>query len=62
MEAYIFPDGSVRPCLSMDYIAGNIKEESFLKIWNNKKFRRYREVIKEKVFPACTKCTEFCRF
>lgn len=37
MEVYIFPDGSVKPCLSMDYVAGNIREESFLKIWNNEK-------------------------
>lgn len=62
MEAYIFPDGSVRPCLSMDYIAGNIKSESFLKVWNNKLYRRYREVIKKKTFPVCAKCTEFYRF
>lgn len=62
MEAYIFPDGSVRPCLSMDYIAGNIKDKPFTKIWNNKQYRRYRKVIKKKVFPVCTKCTEFYRF
>jgi len=62
MEVYIFPDGSVRPCLSMDYIAGNIREESFLKIWNNEQYRQYRIVIKEETFPVCTKCTEFYRF
>lgn len=64
MTAYIFPDGSVRPYHSMEFIPGNIKEARFTDIWNNKRYMEYRRVVKEiKRFPVCSKgCTELYRY
>jgi radical SAM protein with 4Fe4S-binding SPASM domain len=63
MVAYVFPDGSVRPCLSLNYSAGNIKEDSFCDIWNNHHYMRFRSIVKQcKAFPVCTRCTEYYRF
>ena len=63
MVAYIFPDGSVRPCQSLNYVAGNIKENSFKNIWNNQKYLRFRRVTKEnRLYPVCYRCTELYRF
>jgi len=63
MVAYIFPDGSVRPCLSLGYSVGNIKENSFRTIWNNYNYKRFRKILKRRnSFPVCAKCTEYYRF
>ena len=64
MVAYIFPDGSVRPYHSMEFIPGNIKEARFTEIWNNKRYMEYRRTVKElKRFPVCSKgCTELYRY
>ncbi len=63
MVAYIFPDGSVRPCQSLNFSAGNIREASFRDIWNSERYRNFRQVVKEKkAFPVCVRCTEFYRF
>jgi radical SAM protein with 4Fe4S-binding SPASM domain len=63
LVAYIFPDGEVRPCLNLSYSFGNVKEESFLKIWNNAKARHFRTLLKNnKIFPACVRCTELYRY
>lgn len=63
MAAYVFPDGSVRPCLSLNLSVGNIRERSFKEIWNGPEYQRFRRVVKErKFFPVCPRCTEFYRF
>lgn len=63
MVAYLFPDGSVRPCLSMNLSVGNVKEASFKEIWNGEPYRRFRSEVKQRgFFPVCPRCTEFCRF
>ena len=64
MTAYIFPDGKVKPYQSMNYPMGNIYENDFATIWNNKKYKDYRKYIKQnKSFPICSKgCTEFFRY
>jgi radical SAM protein with 4Fe4S-binding SPASM domain len=63
MVTYIFPDGSVRPCLSLNYITGSIKADRFKDIWNNEMYRSFRKTVKtERSFPVCTRCTEFYRF
>ena len=62
MTVYIFPNGEVRPCLDVCFVAGNILNEHFTDIWNNPRFKRYRSVLKKRgYFPACTRCTEFYR-
>jgi len=45
MTVYIFPDGTVRPCESMNFSAGNIRDQKFTEIWNNPKFVGYREDV-----------------
>ena len=63
MVSYIFPDGTVRPCQSLNFSPGNVRNESFRKIWNNEKYMRFRKITKkEKRYPACTRCTELYRF
>jgi len=63
MVAYIFPDGSVRPCQSLNFSAGNIRDSSFRNLWNSERYRNFRrEVKKRKFFPVCVRCTEFYRF
>ena len=61
--AYIFPDGSVRPCLDLCFKAGNLHKAGFREIWNNIQYKKFRGILKgEKFFPACTRCTEFYRY
>jgi radical SAM protein with 4Fe4S-binding SPASM domain len=63
MVAYIFPDGSVRPCQSLNYSIGNIKEESFKQLWNCGRASKFRQTLKkDKHFPVCVRCTEFYRY
>lgn len=63
MVSYIFPDGSVRPCQSLNFSAGNVRDSAFSRIWNNKKYMRFRKITKkEKKYPVCTRCTELYRF
>ncbi|MFH2145816.1 MAG: radical SAM protein [Candidatus Omnitrophota bacterium] len=61
--AYIFPDGEIRPCLNFSYSFGNIKEESFVKLWNAERAVNYRQALKKnKIFPVCVRCTELYRY
>ncbi len=63
MVSYIFPDGSVRPCQSLNFSAGNVRNDTFRNIWNNEKYMRFRKITKkEKKYPVCTRCTELYRF
>ncbi|MBN2053302.1 radical SAM protein [bacterium] len=51
----ISPYGDVYPCL--EYVAGNIREEPFMKIWNGTRFREFRRRLKQKgLFKACQGC------
>ena len=61
--AYVFNDGSVRPCLNSTYALGNIRQESFSSTWNSEKGQHYRRALKKDgVFPACVRCTELYRY
>jgi MoaA/NifB/PqqE/SkfB family radical SAM enzyme len=54
-EVLILPDGSVSPCL--DFVAGNIREERFLQIWNGPRFVHFRRTLKQMgKFPICNRC------
>jgi len=62
VQAYIFPDGSVRPCEELNYEFGNLHKHSFKELWNNEKAVRYRSVVKnEGTFKVCKRCTEYYR-
>lgn len=64
MTAYIMPDGEVRPYHTMNFSPGNVRRHSFKDIWNNKIYRSYRRLVKNrKRFPVCAKgCTELYRY
>jgi len=57
----IDPYGNIYPC-SMNVNMGNIRAESFEKIWNGEKYRRFRQTLKRNgMFPKCAKCCVFNR-
>jgi radical SAM protein with 4Fe4S-binding SPASM domain len=63
MVAYVLPDGSVKPCLSLGYEMGNLQDATFKEIWNGERAVRFRRLLKERgYFPVCPRCTEFSRF
>lgn len=63
MVAYVFPDGTVRPCLSNGVVMGNVREQPFSVIWNSDRYAGYRREVKKRgYFPACVRCTELYRF
>jgi MoaA/NifB/PqqE/SkfB family radical SAM enzyme len=63
LAGYVFPDGTVRPCLNSSFIFGSLHTHSFMDVWNGVDARRYRNLLKQhKIFPACTRCTELYRY
>lgn len=50
----IQPNGDVSPC--MGYVAGNIREENLLSLWNNDKMVKFRKRIKKGLLPTCVRC------
>ncbi len=55
--ARISPSGDVYPCYMYRIPMGNINEDSFFKIWNNRQFTDFRKLLREKgVFPGCNRC------
>jgi len=63
MVAYVFPDGTVRPCQSLNFVAGSIREHTFREVWNSERYKEFRRAVKsEGMFPVCSKCTELYRF
>lgn len=61
--AYVLPDGEVRPCQSLNFSAGNVREHTFRDIWNNDNLCKFRRLVKEcGKFPVCSRCTELYRF
>jgi radical SAM protein with 4Fe4S-binding SPASM domain len=63
MVAYVLPNGTIKPCLSLGYALGNLHEASFKEIWNGERAVQFRRLLKERgYFPVCPRCTEFSRF
>ncbi|MDE2223395.1 MAG: radical SAM protein [Candidatus Omnitrophica bacterium] len=55
--AQIQPDGGVAICGSQpDVIIGNIKEESFMDIWNGERAIKFRHYIQKDNLPVCSRC------
>lgn len=54
----IHPNCNVVPCDGIDITMGNIKEESLKKIWNNEKYRIFRNNIQKFGIshPICNRC------
>lgn len=55
-SSFIYPNGDVCPCESFYYRLGNVNESSFLDIWNNEKYRRFRKILKGTILPGCARC------
>lgn len=63
LVSYVFPDGTVRPCLNLDYSFGSIRSATFSDAWNSPAAVRYRRALKQhSLFPACARCTELYRY
>ena len=60
VKSYILPNGDVTPCPDFpDYICGNITQESFMSIWNGKRYRKWRTELRQRgLFPACYRCCD----
>ena len=54
----ILPNGDVATCRDYpDYVCGNIQKDDLLEIWNNDRYRRFRESINEEgLLPICSRC------
>jgi len=60
-SAIIRPDGNISPC--MEFNVDNIKNRSFLKIWNDPKWKLFRKIkSNKKNIPACFRCGEGQKF
>jgi radical SAM protein with 4Fe4S-binding SPASM domain len=57
-EARILPNGDAPVCLGYpDYTVGNVSQEGFAALWNNKRYRDFRRNLKTaQLFPACYRC------
>ncbi len=53
---FIYPNGDVYPCESINYKMGNVFEEGFLKVWNGPKYKEFRRVLRKGLLPACARC------
>lgn len=58
MKADIMPNGDLVTCADFpDFTVGNIKKESFKKLWNNETYRGFRKHLsKQGTFPVCSRC------
>ena len=56
----IMPNGDVVTCRDHpDYVVGNVCDDSLLNIYNNKKYRAFRQALKscnKGMFPICARC------
>ena len=63
MVTYVFPNGDLRPCLSLGVTLGNVFETPIEEILQGEAAKYFRCDLKERgVFPACSRCTELYRF
>lgn len=63
-SVYIQVDGKVTPCCSIvgdEYVIGNLHNNTFKELWNNKKFQKFRKLIRDGNRPtkACKTCVPF---
>jgi radical SAM protein with 4Fe4S-binding SPASM domain len=63
-SSVILANGDVVPCcrdIQGDYVMGNILKEDFINIWNNEKYRKFRETIRysQENLKLCTLCSDF---
>jgi len=55
--AVVLPNGDVATCWDHpDYIVGNIHSAALLDLWNNERYRQFRQVLTRHLFPSCARC------
>ncbi len=59
-KTYLMPNGDVTPCPDYpDFIAGNLREQNLLEIWNGAKYRDFRRQLKQhRLLPICARCCD----
>jgi MoaA/NifB/PqqE/SkfB family radical SAM enzyme len=59
-KTYLMPNGDVTTCPDFpDYVAGNVRGEELLQIWNGDKYRDFRNHMKKiKQLPVCSRCCD----
>jgi len=59
--SYLESNGDIIPCCIYRYALGNIKEQRFFSIWNNKKYRQFRKQIANIInrHEYCRHCIDF---
>ncbi|MBV9867455.1 MAG: radical SAM protein [Abitibacteriaceae bacterium] len=61
LQTAIFPNGDVSPCFNL--VAGNIREKSFMEIWNGAEFRAHRMRLAEHgPYSVCARCCAYFRY
>jgi MoaA/NifB/PqqE/SkfB family radical SAM enzyme len=61
LQTAIFPDGDVSPCFS--HVVGNIREQSFMEIWNGEKMRNHRmRLAQHGPYSVCARCCAYFRY
>lgn len=54
---FIYPNGDIAPCqFYPGYKLGNVKRDSIAKVWNSKKYRNLRLILKNGPLPGCKRC------
>jgi MoaA/NifB/PqqE/SkfB family radical SAM enzyme len=60
LQTAIFPNGDVSPCF--DHVVGNIRENSFMDIWNGDKFKAHRmRLAQHGPYSLCARCCVYHR-
>jgi len=54
--ATLLPDGVLTSC--QEFPLDNIKNSSFMSLWNSEKMKKFRRLRKKEIFPACFRCIE----
>ena len=54
---FIDPEGNVIPCQHYAGLTmGNINKEPLLEIWNSRRYRMFRSLIRRGIAPGCSRC------
>lgn len=54
--AFIYPNGDMYPCESISYKVGNVFDDGFEEVWNGFRYKKFRQILKKGLFPACARC------
>ena len=52
------PNGDIYPCHYINKPVGNILDGDFIRVYNNKFYKRLRGELRKSLFPACVRCNK----